>query len=122
MENMICTQTLVRHEGSVACLAVSKGQIFSGAMDSTVKVLYLTPITGAMGQIFSSAMDSTVKVLYLTPITGAMGQIFSGSMDSTVKVLYLTPITGAMTVWSHVRRCLVTGSLFGSAVSFAINH
>ena len=35
---MICTQTLVRHEGSVACLAVSKGQIFSGAMDSTVKV------------------------------------------------------------------------------------
>jgi len=38
MDNMICTQTLVRHEGSVACLAVSRGQIFSGAMDSTVKV------------------------------------------------------------------------------------
>jgi len=38
MDNMICTQTLVRHEGSVACLAVSKGQIFSGAMDSSVKV------------------------------------------------------------------------------------
>ena len=37
---MICTQTLVRHEGSVACLAVSKGQIFSGAMDSTVKVFF----------------------------------------------------------------------------------
>ena len=37
MDNMICSQTLVRHEGSVACLAVSKGQIFSGAMDSTVK-------------------------------------------------------------------------------------
>jgi len=97
-------------------------QIFSGAMDSTVKVLYLTPITGTMRHIFSGAMDSTVKVLYLTPITGAMRQIFSGAMDSTVKVLYLTPITGTMTVWSHVRRCLVTGSLFGSAVSFAINH
>jgi len=39
---MLCTQTLVRHEGSVACLAVSKGQIFSGAMDSTVKVSVLT--------------------------------------------------------------------------------
>jgi len=66
MENMICTQTLVRHEGSVACLAVSKGQIFSGAMDSTVKVLYLTPITGAMRQIFSGSMDSTVKVSFFS--------------------------------------------------------
>jgi E3 ubiquitin-protein ligase TRAF7 len=35
---MICTQTLVRHEGSVACLAVTRGQIFSGALDGTVKV------------------------------------------------------------------------------------
>ena len=35
---MICTQTLVRHKGSVACLAVSRGRIFSGAIDSTVKV------------------------------------------------------------------------------------
>ena len=42
MDNMICSQTLVRHEGSVACLAISKGQIFSGAMDSSVKVtIYL---------------------------------------------------------------------------------
>ncbi|GFO23399.1 E3 ubiquitin-protein ligase traf7-like [Plakobranchus ocellatus] len=38
MENMICTQTLVRHQGSVACLAVSRGRIFSGAVDSTVKM------------------------------------------------------------------------------------
>ncbi|ELU10500.1 hypothetical protein CAPTEDRAFT_116521 [Capitella teleta] len=38
MDNMICTQTLVRHEGSVACLAVSRGRLFSGAVDSTVKV------------------------------------------------------------------------------------
>lgn len=38
MDNMICTQTLVRHQGSVACLAVSRGRIFSGAVDSTVKV------------------------------------------------------------------------------------
>ena len=35
---MICSQTLVRHQGSVACLAVSRGRIFSGAVDSTVKV------------------------------------------------------------------------------------
>ena len=38
MDNMICTQTLLRHQGSVACLAVSRGRIFSGAVDSTVKV------------------------------------------------------------------------------------
>ncbi|KAL8593251.1 hypothetical protein ACOMHN_009905 [Nucella lapillus] len=37
MDNMICTQTLVRHQGSVACLAVSRGRIFSGAVDNTVK-------------------------------------------------------------------------------------
>ena len=35
---MICTQTLVRHQGSVACLAGSRGRLFSGAVDSTVKV------------------------------------------------------------------------------------
>lgn len=35
---MICTQTLLRHQGSVACLAVSRGRIFSGSVDSTVKV------------------------------------------------------------------------------------
>lgn len=38
MDNMICTQTLVRHDGSVTCLATARGQIFSGATDSTVKV------------------------------------------------------------------------------------
>lgn len=38
MDNMICTQTLLRHQGSVACLAVSRGRIFSGSVDSTVKV------------------------------------------------------------------------------------
>ncbi|XP_041363927.1 E3 ubiquitin-protein ligase TRAF7-like [Gigantopelta aegis] len=38
MDNMICTQTLVRHQGSVACLTVSRGRIFSGAVDSQVKV------------------------------------------------------------------------------------
>ncbi|KAH9513125.1 hypothetical protein Btru_035932 [Bulinus truncatus] len=41
MDNMICTQTLVRHQGSVACLAVSRGRIFSGAVDSTVKIGYI---------------------------------------------------------------------------------
>lgn len=39
MDNMICSQTLVRHQGSVASLAVSRGRIFSGAVDSTVKVI-----------------------------------------------------------------------------------
>lgn len=35
---MICKQTLIRHAGSVACLAVSKGRLFSGGIDSMVKV------------------------------------------------------------------------------------
>lgn len=35
---MICSQTLARHEGSVACLAVARGRLYSGAVDSTVKV------------------------------------------------------------------------------------
>lgn len=38
MDNMICTQTLLRHQGSVTALAVSRGRLFSGAVDSTVKV------------------------------------------------------------------------------------
>ena len=42
---MICTQTLVRHEGSVACLAVSRGHLFSGAVDSTVKVCVPFPFS-----------------------------------------------------------------------------
>jgi hypothetical protein len=38
LENFACIQTLLRHQGSVAALALSKGRIFSGAVDSTVKV------------------------------------------------------------------------------------
>ena len=41
MDNMICTQTLLRHQGSVTALAVSRGRLFSGAVDSTVKVSFL---------------------------------------------------------------------------------
>lgn len=40
MDNMICTQTLLRHQGSVTALAVSRGRLFSGAVDSTVKVAH----------------------------------------------------------------------------------
>ena len=35
---MNCVQTLIRHQGSVTSLAVSRGRLFSGAVDSTVKV------------------------------------------------------------------------------------
>ncbi|CAD5123430.1 DgyrCDS11780 [Dimorphilus gyrociliatus] len=38
LDNLICTQTLARHQGSVACLAVSRGRVFSGAVDGQVKV------------------------------------------------------------------------------------
>ena len=37
LESMACVQTLLRHQGSVSALVVSRGRIFSGAMDSTVK-------------------------------------------------------------------------------------
>lgn len=36
---MTCSQTLVRHEGSVTSLCVSMGRAFSGAVDSTIKVM-----------------------------------------------------------------------------------
>ena len=35
---MQCVQTLFRHEGSVTTLAVSRGRLFSGSVDRTVKV------------------------------------------------------------------------------------
>lgn len=37
---MQCAQTLFRHQGSVTTLAVSRGRLFSGSVDSTVKVRY----------------------------------------------------------------------------------
>lgn len=38
MELMTCSQTMARHEGSVTCVLVSQGRIFSGAVDGMVKV------------------------------------------------------------------------------------
>ena len=45
---MICTQTLLRHQGSVTALAVSRGRLFSGAVDSTVKVGFLRLLLGGL--------------------------------------------------------------------------
>ena len=42
LEHMTCAQTLVRHESSVTCLAIQKGRLFSGSVDSTIKVKILT--------------------------------------------------------------------------------
>jgi E3 ubiquitin-protein ligase TRAF7 len=38
MQHMTCAQTLVRHESSVTCLAISRGRLFSGSVDSSIKV------------------------------------------------------------------------------------
>ena len=38
LDNMQCVQTLVRHQGSVTAVTVSRGRLFSGSVDSTVKV------------------------------------------------------------------------------------
>ena len=35
MEYRDCVQTLIRHEGSVPSLTVSRGRLFSGAVDSS---------------------------------------------------------------------------------------
>lgn len=35
---MSCVQTLIRHENSVSCLAVFRGRLYSGSVDSTIKV------------------------------------------------------------------------------------
>ena len=35
---MSCIQTLIRHENSVSCLAVFRGRLYSGSVDSTIKV------------------------------------------------------------------------------------
>ena len=36
---MTCLQTLVRHENSVSSVAVFRGRLFSGSVDSTIKVM-----------------------------------------------------------------------------------
>lgn len=38
LDNLQCVQTLFRHQGSVTSLAVCRGRLFSGSVDSTVKV------------------------------------------------------------------------------------
>ena len=42
---MRCIQTLIRHENSVSCLAVFRGRLFSGSVDSTIKVRAYISIT-----------------------------------------------------------------------------
>ena len=38
MELLTCAQTMSRHEGSVTSLTISRGNIYSAAVDGTVKV------------------------------------------------------------------------------------
>ncbi|XP_065899712.1 E3 ubiquitin-protein ligase TRAF7-like isoform X1 [Dysidea avara] len=38
LDTMTCLQTLVRHENSVSSVAVFRGRLFSGSVDSTIKV------------------------------------------------------------------------------------
>ena len=72
MDNMICSQTLVRHQGSVACLAVSRGRIFSGAVDSTVKVHYFSALTDFLVQYLSQdhqGSDLKIKSQWISQIS-----------------------------------------------------
>lgn len=64
MDNMICTQTLLRHQGSVTALAVSRGRLFSGAVDSTVKVAHGSDCFIILGMLLgssSSTLDSSLQ-------------------------------------------------------------
>ena len=38
LENLQCVQTMFRHQEGVTSLAVGRGRLFSGSVDSTVKV------------------------------------------------------------------------------------
>lgn len=58
---MICTQTLLRHQGSVTALAVSRGRLFSGAVDSTVKVSAVTG--GSLGHCCRGQAPGTMLFL-----------------------------------------------------------
>lgn len=82
---MICTQTLLRHQGSVTALAVSRGRLFSGAVDSTVKVGFLrllldglvssstgTRALNKLGAVFKQG-DGSQQVGGLTPDIGCCG-------------------------------------------------
>ena len=62
---MICTQTLVRHQGSVACLAVSRGRIFSGAVDNTVKV---GDLSGRLAYCLASWLEVSRGLVFFVEI------------------------------------------------------
>ena len=80
---MICSQTLVRHQGSVACLAVSRGRIFSGAVDSTVKVGNNTKYCSVefhrsiLGPVVQSivSLTSSLRVISLTVLADSIYNI-----------------------------------------------
>ena len=77
---MICTQTLLRHQGSVTALAVSRGRLFSGAVDSTVKV----------GQ--GSALPTTTAASHLPFIiqlfpAASIQRPYTQTLENTLKLL-----------------------------------
>lgn len=41
MELLTCAQAMSRHEGSVTSLTVSRGAIYSSAVDGSIKVYYV---------------------------------------------------------------------------------
>jgi len=62
MEHMTCVQTLVRHESSVTCLALSRGRLYSGSVDSTIKVGGSLPLSRPAPLSICVAVDHSMDV------------------------------------------------------------
>ena len=66
MELMTCSQTLARHEGSVTCLTVSRGRIFSGAVDSNIKVRMYIASSMCKSSILKFWYSSSLSLFLVT--------------------------------------------------------
>ena len=60
MELMNCAQILARHEGSVTCVLASSGRVFSGAVDSMIKVHTIIIMTLLLLIIINSPLITQV--------------------------------------------------------------
>jgi len=66
---MTCVQTLVRHENSVSSIAVFRGRLFSGSVDSTIKVSSIIYYILSLIQYFAGmAVNSTFFYIFVNNI------------------------------------------------------
>ena len=78
---MICVQILVRHESSVTCLALSRGRLYSGSVDSTIKVGGSPPLPSLHPLVQDHSMDVAKYVLLFLCRYGSDVEMLSGTVD-----------------------------------------